>query len=150
MYTTCISIFILRQAGAHLNIKHVGACCIHGEPVSLANMDNEKSHYNSHAHNTVWICTYSISLGCIPTLQDQEHPWLGRGCPPNHVCPSYEVHDHLFTHTHTQSAQYKHIEDKCILVIANIQRVWLKQGTWKGKKKTLPYPKEKEPWSRKV
>ena len=30
-YMACINIFILRQIGAHQNIKHVDARCLHGE-----------------------------------------------------------------------------------------------------------------------
>ena len=54
------------------------------------------------APNEAWIYIYSPSLECTPTLQGQEHQWLGKGCLPNHVCPSYEVQDHLYNMQHAQ------------------------------------------------
>lgn len=90
MYTACIKMLGLRY------VKHIIRDTYLGKSMSLANMDRAITHVIGHAHSEVWICICSISLECIPTLQGQEHPWLGRGCLPNHVCPSYEVHGYLY------------------------------------------------------
>ena len=86
--------FILRQVKALQSIKHVDACRIHGETNVAGWHGSRKTYRNDHAHNIAQICTDSSRLECIPTLQDQEHPWSQEGHSPNHESPSYKVHNH--------------------------------------------------------
>ena len=130
VYTTCVSMFMLRRAEAHQSIKHVDVCCIHGETNVTSWHGSRQTHHDDHAHNVAWICTYSSRLECIPILWGQEHLWSREGCSPMWVhhtkCMAIfkQASIYIYIYTHTYHAQCKHTKQESKLDIANILGVW--------------------------
>ena len=104
VYTMCLDMLILWQAKALQSVKHVDACCIHGETNVTWWHGSRQSHHDDHAHNIAWICTYGNRLEHIPTLQGQELSWLER---VTHV--AMRVHHTKWTITHTCVGIYIYI-----------------------------------------
>ena len=140
----CIDMLILWQAKALQSVKHVDACCIHGETNVTWWHGSRQSHHDDHAHNIAWICTYGNRLEHIPTLQGQELSWLER---VTHV--AMRVHHTKWTITHTCVGIYIYIYTYIMYnAITQSRKVnkhcqrskgMAQQGTG-NVKQTLPYP----------
>ena len=111
VYTMCLDMLILWQAKALQSVKHVDACCIHGETNVTWWHGSRQSHHDDHAHNIAWICTYGNRLEHIPTLQGQELSWLER---VTHV--AMRVHHTKWTITHTCVGIYIYIHTSCTML----------------------------------
>ena len=127
MCTVYTSMKLYRCAIAHhihgWSVKHVDACCKHGETNVTWWHGSRQSHRDDLAHNIAWICTYDNRLECIPILQGQELSWLER---VTHV--NTRVHHTKCTITHTHAginhAQCYHTKQESKSDIANIPSVW--------------------------
>ena len=75
------------------SIKKGDTCCIHEETNVTIWHGSRQTHYNNHAHNIAWVCTYGDHLKRISILQGQVYPWSWEGYSPNHESPLYKVHN---------------------------------------------------------
>ena len=104
VYTAHANMLMLGQARALQSIKHIDACCIHGETNVTWWHGSKQSYRDDHAHNIAWVYTYDSRLEHIPTLQGQELSSLNRG---NYV--AMRVHHTKCTITHTHASIYIYI-----------------------------------------
>ena len=109
VYTAHANMLMLGQARAFQSIKHIDACCIHGETNVTWWHGSGRSHRDDCAHNMAWICTYNNCLGHIHTLLGQEHSWLEM---VDHI--AMRVHHTKCTITHIQA--YINIHTSCIML----------------------------------